>query len=124
MHLLNGSVTPRAFLVFVFQPQHPDRKPIPLMEVSDEGLSRDLLYIEMNSLYRDELTAHKQHTPIYILKTQVVPHQVLIHALMIKFYLAFSVNKGKGKEKCPFQNLFELFTKRKLSFYKTVSNPS
>ena len=69
------------------------------MEVSDEGLSRDLLYIEMNSLYRDELTAHKQHTPIYILKTQVVPHQVLIHGLMIKFYLAFSVNKGKGKKK-------------------------
>lgn len=70
LHFLNGSATPRAFLVFVFQPQHPDREPIPLMEVSDEGLSRDLLYIEMNSLYRDELTAHKQHTPIYTLKTQ------------------------------------------------------
>ena len=32
------------------------------MEVSDEGLSRDG--------YKDELTAHKQHTPIYTLKTQ------------------------------------------------------
>ena len=62
LNLLKGRVSPRAFLVFVFQPQHPDRKPIPLMEVSDEGLSRDG--------YRDELTAHKQHTPIYRLKTQ------------------------------------------------------
>lgn len=87
-------------------------------EVSDEGLTRDE--------YRDYLT-HPQATYSYLYTQDSTWYHigVLIHGLLIQLYLAFTVSKQKEKSLyCPFCNLFGLFAKRKLFFYKWIPNLS